>query len=115
MESELLAEGGDGYESVLSKVVEVLDGMKGDDIEVLMIGEKSSFADVMVVASGGVPRKVIAMAESVVEAIGSVRGRKPLVEGLSSGDWVVIDGGDIVVHLFRPEVRDFYRIEEIWK
>ena len=91
-----------------------LDDDKAEDIVVIDLHGKSSFADFMVVASGRSARQVGAMAEHLAvklkqQGIGSVG-----VEGAQVGDWVLIDGGDVVVHLFRPEVRRFYNLEKMW-
>jgi len=91
-----------------------LDDDKAEDIVVIDLHGKSSFADFMVVASGRSARQVGAMAEHLAvklkqQGIGSVG-----VEGAQVGDWVLIDGGDVVVHLFRPEIRRFYNLEKMW-
>ena len=96
-------------------IVKVLDDMNGDDIEVINISKKSSVADIMIVASGGISRKVVAMAEAVRQEIICSRGFKAKIEGEEKGDWVIVDGHDVIVHIFRPEVRSFYKIEEIWR
>ena len=91
-----------------------LDDDKAEDIVVIDIHGKSSFADFMVVASGRSARQVGAMADHLAvklkqQGIGHIG-----VEGAQAGDWVLIDGGDVVVHLFRPEVRRFYNLEKMW-
>ena len=75
---------------------------------------KSSIADYMVVASGRSTRHVGSMAMKLVEKIKAETGRSPRVEGMPTADWVLIDGGDVIVHLFRPEVRSFYNLERMW-
>ena len=75
---------------------------------------KSSIADYMVVASGTSTRQVGAMAHHLVQHIKAGGFDRPGVEGLSQCDWVLIDAGDVVVHLFRPEIRAFYNIEKMW-
>jgi ribosome-associated protein len=75
---------------------------------------KSSIADHMVIASGRSTRQVTSMAMKLVERIKAMTGRSPRVEGLPAADWVLLDTGDIVVHLFRPEVRSFYNLERMW-
>ena len=80
----------------------------------LNLRDKCSFADFMIVASGRAPRHVSALADYVADMLKKA-GNPPLsVEGKESGDWVLIDAGDIVVHVFRPEVRQFYNIEKMW-
>ncbi len=76
--------------------------------------DKSSIADFLVIASGRSARQVGAMASHIVDRIGPELGLPIGVEGLSQGDWVLLDCGDVVVHLFRPEVRAFYAIEKMW-
>ena len=75
---------------------------------------KSSIADHMVVASGRSTRQVAAMAGKLAERIKRELGRPVQVEGLPHADWVLIDAGDVIVHLFRPEVREFYNLERMW-
>lgn len=75
---------------------------------------KSSFADALVIASGRSHRHVGAMAEHLLRALKDAGRGRAKVEGLPHCDWVLIDAGDVIVHLFRPEVRAFYNIEKIW-
>ena len=92
----------------------MIDDNKGEEIVTLNLKDKCSFADFMIVASGRAPRHVVALADYVADAL-KKNGTPPLsVEGKESGDWVLIDAGDIVVHIFRPEVRHFYNIEKMW-
>lgn len=67
----------------------------------------------MVVASGSSRRHVVALAQYVVEALKSA-GKMPMVEGVENGDWVLVDAGDVIIHLFHPETRDYYKIEKMW-
>jgi ribosome-associated protein len=75
---------------------------------------KSSIADHMVIASGRSTRQVASMAQKLVERMKGELGRTVRVEGLPAADWVLIDAGDVIVHLFRPEVRSFYNLERMW-
>ena len=75
---------------------------------------KTSIADHMVIASGRSTRQVASMAQKLVERIKGELGRSAKVEGLPAADWVLIDAGDVIVHLFRPEVRSFYNLERMW-
>ena len=68
----------------------------------------------MVVASGRSSRQVGSMATKLVEKIKALTGRSPRVEGMPTADWVLIDAGDVIVHVFRPEVREFYNLEKMW-
>lgn len=90
-----------------------LDSDKGQDILDIDLKGKSSIADRMIVASGTSARQVGAMAEHVITKLKG-RGRIVRSEGQPACDWVLIDVGDVVVHIFRPEVRAFYNIESIW-
>jgi len=75
---------------------------------------KSTIADYMVIASGRSTRQVASMAQKLVEKIKAELGRIARIEGLPTADWVLIDAGDVIVHLFRPEVRSFYNLERMW-
>lgn len=100
--------------ALAKQIAKVLDTNKAEEIKTLDIGSKCSFADFMIVASGRAPRHVAALADYVADLL-KKQGNPPLsVEGKESGDWVLIDAGDIVVHIFRPEVRAFYNIEKMW-
>jgi ribosome-associated protein len=91
-----------------------LDDDKADDIVRIDLAGKSSFADYMVVASGRSARHVSSIASKLAERL-KESGNAPLsVEGQDSADWVLIDAGDVIVHLFRPETREYYHIEEMW-
>lgn len=95
-------------------VLASLDDDQAQDIVTIPLEGKSSMADYMVIASGRSTRQVAAMAQKLAERVkhggfGSVR-----IEGLPAADWVLIDAGDVVVHLFRPEVRTFYNLERMW-
>ncbi|MGE3303739.1 MAG: ribosome silencing factor [Hyphomonadaceae bacterium] len=90
-----------------------LDEDKAEDIVSIDIRGKSSIADTLVVASGRSQRHVGALADHIVEKIKQAGG-EARAEGLPHCDWVLIDAGDVIVHLFRPEVRAFYNIEKIW-
>lgn len=91
-----------------------LDDGKAEEIAVIDLTGKSSMADYMIVASGRSSRQVGALAEQLVEKLKSTGYRTPGVEGRGQGDWVLVDAGDIVVHLFRPEIRSLYNLEKMW-
>lgn len=91
-----------------------LDDDKAENIVSIDLTGKSSIADFLVVASGRSSRQVAAIAEHLVERVSKETGRKVRAEGKAVGDWVLIDTGDIVVHIFRPEVRSFYNLEKMW-
>jgi len=98
---------------LLETVLASLADSKAENPVTIDIRGKSSLADYMVVASGRSQRHVAAAAEHLVQALKS-GGIRPRVEGLPHCDWVLVDAGDIVVHIFRPEVREFYGLEKMW-
>ena len=91
-----------------------LDENKAEDITALDLHDKCSFTDFMVVASGRSARHVASLADHVVDDLRKAGGNAMSVEGKDTGDWVLIDAGDVVVHIFRPEIRQFYNIEKMW-
>ncbi|MBX7248296.1 MAG: ribosome silencing factor [Caulobacteraceae bacterium] len=95
-------------------ILKRLDDDKAQDIVHIDLKGKSSVADSMIVASGRSHRHVGAIADHLLRALKDAGYGKARVEGLPHCDWVLIDAGDVVVHLFRPEVRTFYNIEKIW-
>jgi ribosome-associated protein len=88
--------------------------MKAEDTVTIDLRDRSSLADAMVVTSGRSHRHVGSVAERVVENLSKAGCRDLRVEGLKHCDWVCIDAGDVIVHVFRPEVRDFYGLEKMW-
>ena len=91
-----------------------LDDDKALDIVSIPLAGKSSIADHMIVASGSSSRQLAAMADHLERRLKDV-GCPPIgSEGVDSGDWILIDAGDVIVHLFRPEVREFYQLEKMW-
>jgi ribosome-associated protein len=95
-------------------VLAQLDEDQAQDIVSIPLEGKSSIADHMVIASGRSTRQVAAMAQKLAEKIKEAGYGPSRVEGLPAADWVLIDAGDVVVHLFRPEVRSFYNLERMW-
>ncbi len=100
-------------EDLVDLVVASLDDDKAEDIAVIDLRGKSSIADHMVIATGKSARQVGAMADHLMEKLKHA-GLPVAAEGMPQCDWVLIDGADIVVHLFRPEVRAFYNLEKMW-
>ncbi len=91
-----------------------LDDDKAQDIQVIDLSGHSALADYIIVASGTSSRHITAMAEKLCERL-ATRGTKDVrTEGMAQANWVVVDAGDVIVHLFRPEVREFYNIEKMW-
>ncbi len=101
-------------DALLSVIKRVLEDQKVLDPVVIDLVGRSHFADYMYVASGRSSRHVAAMAGNLLRALKKSGYDRLPVEGLPQGDWVLIDAGDVVVHLFRPEVRAFYKLEKIW-
>lgn len=92
----------------------VLDDMKAEDVMVIDLRGKTSLADAMIIATGRVNRHVSAIADTVVDALKDNGTPALRTEGQPACDWVLIDTGDIIVHVFRPEVRQFYNLEKMW-
>lgn len=101
-------------ENNLQRVLSSLDDSKAEDVVTIDLRGRSPLADYMVIASGGSQRHVSALADHLLYAMKDCNKGQTRVEGLSECDWVLIDLGDIVVHLFRPETREFYNLEKMW-
>ena len=99
---------------MIDVVLQSLDDAKAEQIVAIDITGKSSLSDHMVVTSGRSNRHVSAVADQVVKALREHGFGKPRVEGLPHADWVLVDCGDVIVHIFRPEVREFYNLEKMW-
>lgn len=95
-------------------MISSLEDSKGEDIVSIDMKGKSALADYMVIVSGRSHRHVTAVADHLLRDLKSNGFGMAKVEGLQNGDWVLIDTGDIIVHIFRPEVRSFYNIEKMW-
>jgi len=100
---------------LLSMVLASLEDDKAEDIVTIPLAGKSEMADHMVIASGRSSRQVAAITEKLAERLKQELGLVVRTEGKDVGDWVLIDAGDIVVHVFRPEVREFYQLEKMWQ
>ena len=98
----------------MNTVLSSLDDDKAVDVVSIDLKGKTSLADYMVIASGTSQRHVSAMADHLTRKTNETGLARPSVEGLAQSDWVLIDTGDVIVHLFRPEVRDFYGLEKMW-
>ncbi|WP_417514592.1 ribosome silencing factor [Minwuia sp.] len=101
-------------EELLNVVSASLDDDKAEQIVQIDLAGKTDIADHMLIASGRSSRHVSAIAGHLVEKIKTAGFPPPKVEGATSCDWVLVDAGDVIVHLFRPEVRDFYNLEKMW-
>jgi len=100
--------------TLIDLVVTSLEDDKAQSITVIDLTGKSTIADFMVIASGTSARHLSAIADHLVERLKAGNAPKAVVDGKDQGDWVLIDAGDIIIHLFRPEVRDFYNLEKLW-
>ncbi len=103
-----------GGEDLLRIVLSSLEDDKAEDVVQVDLHGKSDIADYMVIASGRSSRQVSAIAEKLVDRLKTDARTLCRAEGKDAGDWVLIDAGDVVVHIFRPEVRDFYQLEKMW-
>jgi ribosome-associated protein len=95
-------------------VLQSLDDDQAQEVVSIALNGKSTIADHMVIASGRSTRQVASMANKLADRIKQEVGRTPRIEGLPAADWVLIDAEDVIVHLFRPEVRTFYNLERMW-
>ncbi|GBD47007.1 ribosome silencing factor [Methylopila sp. Yamaguchi] len=100
--------------ALLHLILDVLDDNKAEDTVVIDLRGKSALADEMVIATGRSNRHVGSIADKLVEELRAQGHGKALVEGLPHCDWVLIDAGDVIIHVFRPEVRAFYNLEKMW-
>jgi ribosome-associated protein len=103
-----------GGKAMLDFITEHLDADKAEDIVTIDLEGKSSMADFMVVCSGRSTRQVSAVAEKLSASLKIEHSIFSRVEGKTAGDWVLLDAGDVIVHIFRPEVREFYQLEKMW-
>ena len=101
-------------EDVLAAVLASLDDDKAEEIVQIDLRGRSDVADYMVICSGRSTRQVAAISEKLVDKLKLDLKLVSKIEGKDTGDWVLIDTGDVIVHVFRPEVRDFYQLEKMW-
>lgn len=101
-------------EGLLNEITALLDDAKAEDIVQIDLAGKSTIADYMVIASGRSDRHVGAIADAIQKRLKEIKYAAVRVEGQPANDWVLIDVGDLVVHIFRPEVREFYNLEKMW-
>lgn len=100
--------------NLLDAILHSLNDDKAEDIVSINLRGKSEMADHMVIASGRSTRQVAAISEKLMDRLKADFGVYCKVEGKDQGDWVLIDAGDVIVHVFRPEVREFYQLEKMW-
>ncbi len=101
-------------EDVLFRVLASLDDDKAEEVVQIDLRGRSDVADYMVICSGRSTRQVAAISEKLVDKLKQELSLVSRIEGKDTGDWVLIDTGDVIVHVFRPEVRDFYQLEKMW-
>ncbi len=99
---------------LVKQIVHWLDQAKAEEIVTIDLAGKTSIGDFMIVASGRSDRHVGAIADKVQDKLREAGHGRARIEGADTCDWVLIDTGDVIVHLFRPEVRDFYNLEKMW-
>jgi ribosome-associated protein len=102
-------------ETLLAAVLSSLSDDKAEDVVQIDLRGKTEIGDYMIICSGRSSRQVAAMSEKLVERLKGEFGVVARTEGKGTGDWVLIDTGDVIVHIFRPEVREFYQLEKMWQ
>ena len=101
-------------DALLERILSSLDENKAEDVVAIDLRGRSEIADHMVICSGRSSRQVASLSEKLIDDVKQSLGVYAKLEGKDAGDWVLIDVGDIVVHVFRPEVREFYQLEKMW-
>jgi ribosome-associated protein len=101
-------------DAVLATILKSLEEDKAEDVVQINLRGKTEIGDYMVICSGRSTRQVSSISEKLAQRVKDEFGRTPKVEGKDIGDWVLIDTGDVIVHVFRPEVREFYQLEKMW-
>jgi ribosome-associated protein len=109
---EVLPEG--SVSDLVATAITSLEDAKAEDIVSIDLAGRTPLADHMIIASGRSDRHVGAIADHLIEALKKAGCRELRTQGLTHCDWVLIDGGDLIVHIFRPEVREFYNLEKLW-
>ena len=102
------------HNNIVKIVHKVLSDNKANDITKINLEKKSSIADYMIICSGTSNRHVISLSNYLVEALKKENLNTLNIEGIRNGDWVLVDAGDIIIHLFRSEVREYYGLEKMW-
>ncbi|MGC3939993.1 ribosome silencing factor [Roseobacter sp. EG26] len=102
-------------EKLLATILSTLQDLKAEDIVQLDLRGKTEIGDYMVICSGRSTRQVASISEKLAQTVKDDFGLSAKMEGKDTGDWVLIDTGDVIVHVFRPEVREFYQLEKMWQ
>lgn len=105
---------GNAPPTLIATILAILDDAKAESIATIDLDAKAALADQMVIASGRSNRHVAAIADQLVEKLKGAGYKDLRIEGLPHCDWVLVDAGDVIVHIFRPEVRSFYNLEKLW-
>ncbi len=101
-------------EEILEIATTALDTNKAEEITTIELAGKTSIADYMLIANGNTTRQVAALADYVIRALKAKGMRDMAVEGMQNADWILIDACDVIIHVFRPEVRSFYNLDKMW-
>ncbi|MDW3181393.1 MULTISPECIES: ribosome silencing factor [unclassified Roseobacter] len=102
-------------DQLLATILSSLSDDKAEDIVQIDLRGKTEIGDYMVICSGRSTRQVSSISEKLAQTVKDEYGRTAKMEGKETGDWVLIDTGDVIVHVFRPEVREFYQLEKMWQ
>ncbi|MFK7880947.1 ribosome silencing factor [Roseobacter sp.] len=102
-------------DALLATILSSLSDSKAEDIVQIDLRGKTEIGDYMVICSGRSTRQVSSISEKLAQTVKDAFGRTAKMEGKDTGDWVLIDTGDVIVHVFRPEVREFYQLEKMWQ
>ncbi len=100
--------------SLVTFITGCLDDSKGEEIVTIDLEGKTTIADTMIIVSGRSRRHVGAIADKLVKQLKEKGHKRLKIEGLDVGEWVLLDAGDVIVHIFQPEIRDFYNLEKMW-
>lgn len=109
-----MTESSSAWDPVLAAAVRALSSRKAERLSVLDLRDKSSFTDFFVICSGTSDRQVKSLAEETALKVKEETGRRAVIEGLAQGEWVLLDYGDFLVHVFSEQAREFYRLESLW-
>ncbi len=101
-------------QTLLAQAEKILEDGKAEDLVAIDLQGKSDIADYLLIASGRSQRQIMALAQRLLDGLKAAGHGKIAIEGLRHGEWVLIDAGDVVVHLFRPETRAYYNLEKMW-
>jgi ribosome-associated protein len=104
----------DSVDALHAMILASLDDDQAVETVSIPLAGKSTIADYMVITSGRSTRQVASMAQKLAMKIKETRGQSPRIEGMQTADWVLLDAGDVIIHIFRPEVRNFYNLERMW-